>query len=102
MIKPITLGGIFDRITDAVMRPRPFVVAPHYIGPDRRLGRSTFGKDRRVAEVPAFEHIIIPPDHLLAAKVRRDRKALERALKARADAIALIRRTIHANPAAAA
>ena len=102
LIKPFTLGGIIDRITDAVMQPRAFVVAPHYIGPDRRVGRSPIDKNRRAAEVPAFEHIIIPPDFLLAAKVRRDAKALDRALQARADAIALVRRTLQAHPAIAA
>lgn len=101
LIKPITLGGIVDRITDAVMSPRAFVVAPNYVGPDRRQGQSTVHKDRRTAEVPAFEPIIIPPDHLLAAKVRRDYQAFDRALKTRADAVTLIRRTLHLQPARA-
>ena len=100
LIKPITLSGIVDRITDAVMSPRSFVVAPNYVGPDRRQGRSPIGAERR-AEAPAFEPVIIPPDHLLAAKVRRDERALERALQARADAIELIRRTLSLQPMAA-
>ena len=102
LIKPITLGGIIDRITDAVMQPRAFVVAPHYIGPDRRVGRTTVGRDRREEQVIEFEPIIIPPDHLLSAKVRRDAKAMDRALQARADAIALMRRTLGARLATAA
>ena len=99
LIKPVTLHGIVDRITDAVMSPRAFVVAPKYVGPDRRLGQSRIRKDRR-EEVLAFEPIIIPPDHLLAAKVRRDAMGLARALQLRAEAIALIRRTLHRQPAA--
>lgn len=100
LVKPVTLGAIIERITDAVVCPRSFVVAPHYLGPDRRQGQSRPRRDRRGAEPPAFEHIIIPPDYLLAAKVRRDWKALERAQQARAEAIALIRRTLHLQPAA--
>jgi two-component system, chemotaxis family, chemotaxis protein CheY len=96
LIKPITLRGIIDRITDAVMSPRAFVVAPHYVGPDRRQGQTRTGNERRGEQTPAFEHIIIPPDRLLAAKVRRDFVAFDRALQARTEAIALIRRTLHA------
>ena len=95
VIKPITLRGIVERITDVVMSPGPFIVAPHYVGPDRRLGQTAVRKERRSAEAPAFEPITIPPDHLLAAKVRRDKIALNRALQARTEAIALIRHILH-------
>ncbi len=90
LIKPITLGRIVDRIVEAVTKPRSFVVSPHYIGPDRREGRGPHGRDKRV-----IEGLIIPPDYLLAAKVRGDRIALRQALQARADAIAVIRNVLH-------
>jgi len=100
LLKPITLGGIVDRITDAVTKPRTFVVSPNYIGPDRRLSRSPIANDRRAGVTPAIEGTIIPPDHLLAAKVKGDRMALRQALQAHADAIALVRRIFQARLAA--
>ena len=36
--------------------------------------------------------VVIPPDHLLAAKVKGDRAALRDALQARGNAIAIVRR----------
>ena len=94
LIKPITLRGIIERISDVVMSPSAFIVAPHYVGPDRRYGQSMVRKERRTVEAPAFDPVIIPPDHLLAAKVRRDQWALSRALQARAEAIALVRHAL--------
>jgi CheY-like chemotaxis protein len=36
LAKPVTPAGLFQRIEEIVLRPRPFVRAPHYSGPDRR------------------------------------------------------------------
>ena len=36
LVKPVTAKGVFDRITAAVFKPRSFVKAPSYLGPDRR------------------------------------------------------------------
>ena len=33
---PVTANAIAERITSAVRRPRPFVRAQHFVGPDRR------------------------------------------------------------------
>lgn len=39
VVKPITAKAVFDRIQAVIMRPRPFIKASAYFGPDRR--RST-------------------------------------------------------------
>lgn len=36
LAKPITAGNLFQRMGEIVDRPRPFVKAPNYFGPDRR------------------------------------------------------------------
>jgi two-component system chemotaxis response regulator CheY len=36
LAKPVTPAGIFQRIEEIVLRPRPFVRTPHYCGPSRR------------------------------------------------------------------
>ena len=36
LAKPVTSAGLFQRIEEIVLRPRPFVRAPHYAGPCRR------------------------------------------------------------------
>lgn len=36
LAKPITVGGLTNRIEEIVLRPRPFVRTPVYIGPCRR------------------------------------------------------------------
>ena len=36
LAKPITAGNLFQRIGEIVDKPRPFVKAPDYFGPDRR------------------------------------------------------------------
>jgi CheY-like chemotaxis protein len=84
LIKPITLGRIVERSVDAVTKPRAFVVSRSYVGPDRRRTRSTSD--------PPGDIVVIPPDYLLAAKVKGDRNALRLALQARADAAATVRR----------
>jgi hypothetical protein len=34
--KPITVQGLFSRVAEIVERPRPFVRAEEFFGPDRR------------------------------------------------------------------
>jgi CheY-like chemotaxis protein len=36
LTKPVTARSILSRLDEVVRRPRPFVVAPTYVGPDRR------------------------------------------------------------------
>lgn len=36
VVKPITAKAVFDRIQACIVRPRPFVKADGYFGPDRR------------------------------------------------------------------
>jgi len=36
LAKPVTPSGLFQRIEEIVLRPRPFVRTPHYCGPCRR------------------------------------------------------------------
>ncbi len=36
VVKPITAKAIFDRIQAVIIRPRPFIKARTYFGPDRR------------------------------------------------------------------
>jgi len=40
--KPITARNLFLRISQAIDRPRPFVRAPSYFGPDRRRQNDAF------------------------------------------------------------
>ncbi len=36
LAKPVTAAGLFSRIEEIVLRPRPFVRTPNYCGPSRR------------------------------------------------------------------
>lgn len=36
LVKPVTAKALFDRVTQIVNAPRPFVKSPTYFGPDRR------------------------------------------------------------------
>lgn len=38
LAKPLSAGGLYARITSIIERPRPFVRAGHFFGPDRRRG----------------------------------------------------------------
>lgn len=50
LAKPLTAKLVFDRLFEIIERPRSFVVAPAYVGPDRRRRDTPFdGPDRRVA-----------------------------------------------------
>jgi len=43
VVKPITAKAVFDRIQAVIVRPRPFIKARTYFGPDRRRsGPSTY------------------------------------------------------------
>jgi two-component system chemotaxis response regulator CheY len=50
LVKPITAKGVLDRLAITAFRPRPFVKAQNYIGPDRRrVERADIGVPRRRA-----------------------------------------------------
>jgi len=51
MAKPFTAKSLFNRIEYLIEKPRPFVKAPDFIGPDRRTGarKDYQGPDRRRA-----------------------------------------------------
>jgi two-component system, chemotaxis family, chemotaxis protein CheY len=36
LLKPISAGSLYSRISEVVLNPRPFVRAGEYVGPDRR------------------------------------------------------------------
>lgn len=91
LVKPITLGRIVERIIDAVTKPRAFVVSRGYVGPDRRRGRM-------LADGSLPDAVVIPPDFLLAAKVKGDQTAIRQALRARIEGIATIRRIFKPAP----
>jgi len=101
LIKPIRLGNILDAIKSCVMRPCTSIASRHYVGPERRRSRSAVAVACGI-ETLDDGSVIIPPDHLLAAKVRGDRAALRDAWLARADAIALVRRVSGAGATARA
>jgi two-component system, chemotaxis family, chemotaxis protein CheY len=42
LVKPISVGSLFDRIACVIDKPRPFVSASVYVGPDRRRPPQTF------------------------------------------------------------
>ncbi len=45
--KPVTMKALQARLTEVVDRPRPFVRAPSYVGPDRRRKKTGRGPARR-------------------------------------------------------
>ncbi len=48
VVKPFSASSLFDRIEAVIARPRPFVRAEHYFGPDRRRHNLLIkGPDRR-------------------------------------------------------
>ena len=50
LVKPVTAKGVLDRLSAAVFKPREFVEAQNYIGPDRRrIGQAGFGVPQRRA-----------------------------------------------------
>ncbi len=57
LVKPVTAKGVFDRISAAVFKPRDFVQASSYRGPDRRRVILPNGDTprRRASDVPDDE-----------------------------------------------
>ncbi|WP_299441821.1 response regulator [uncultured Rhodospira sp.] len=59
LAKPISVRGLYSRIREVVQRPRLFVRAKHYVGPDRRRRDADPGKlgfpDRRRATTPSLD-----------------------------------------------
>ena len=52
LCKPVTAEGLTKRLLEVIERPRPFVKAPKYTGPDRRrdVPSTLKGSDRRNAD----------------------------------------------------
>jgi CheY-like chemotaxis protein len=52
LVKPITAGGVVDRLNAVIFRPRPFIESANYVGPCRRRRRdaSYAGPLRRAAD----------------------------------------------------
>jgi DNA-binding response OmpR family regulator len=51
LAKPFTVDGLYRRLVSVIARPRPFVSAEHYFGPDRRRRQIPHtGPDRRDAD----------------------------------------------------
>ncbi len=56
--KPVSIQSLLSRLVEVIERPRPFVRAPAYFGPDRRRREMPFdGADRRVHEVETLEQV---------------------------------------------
>jgi len=87
LVKPLAPARIRERILDVVGRPRGFVLAPGYRGPDRRRTDRPVAHDRRSRAAPDGGVLLLPPDGLLMAKVTGDEAAVTRALQVRAAAI---------------
>lgn len=83
LVKPLAPARIRDRILDVVSRPRGFVSAPGYKGPDRRRLDRPVAQDRRSPEAPTPDVILLPPDGLLMAKASGDEMAVKRAQQSR-------------------
>jgi CheY-like chemotaxis protein len=49
LVKPVTERGLYQRIQEVILRPRPFVFGPEYFGPCRRRRRDLnyTGPERR-------------------------------------------------------
>jgi CheY-like chemotaxis protein len=58
-IKPYTSHALFERLEWLIEQPRPFLLTPEYVGPDRRRRKEPVrGTDRRVrAPVPAHSSV---------------------------------------------
>lgn len=52
IVKPFTAKAVLARIAAVIDRPRPFIVAPRFVGPDRRrLAEGYDGPPRRSTDV---------------------------------------------------
>jgi two-component system, chemotaxis family, chemotaxis protein CheY len=48
LAKPFTVDSLYRRIASVIARPRPFINAPNYFGPDRRRRQQAYsGPNRR-------------------------------------------------------
>jgi two-component system chemotaxis response regulator CheY len=48
LAKPYSVDALYRRIASVIARPRPFINAPEYFGPDRRRRQTSYdGPDRR-------------------------------------------------------
>ena len=47
LVKPISAHTLFSRIRNVIERPRPFVSAPGFFGPDRRRHEAKHAQERR-------------------------------------------------------
>lgn len=67
LTRPVSAATILRKLRQAVERPRPFIVAPEFYGPDRRsLGRNGFrGNDRRKRQ-PRKVKVAAPMDDPVA------------------------------------
>ncbi len=98
LVKPLAPARIRDRILDVVSRPRGFVSAPGYKGPDRRRTDRPVVQDRRSPEAPASDVLLLPPDGLLMAKVSGDESAVRRALQSRVSILRTLAAVSHSAP----
>jgi len=48
LVKPISAKMIYQRIRNVIEKPRPFVHAPGFFGPDRRRQELNHGEERRI------------------------------------------------------
>jgi DNA-binding response OmpR family regulator len=55
VIKPISARTLYRRIREIIHRPRPFIEAPTYFGPDRRRHQVAFAGPNRRADAPSAE-----------------------------------------------
>ena len=62
LCKPVTAKNLYDRIVEILERPRPFVRAAEFIGPDRRRRRSDspYGGPKRRSEDRGIKTEYVP------------------------------------------
>jgi two-component system chemotaxis response regulator CheY len=62
LCKPVTAKNLYDRIVEVLERPRQFVRATEFIGPDRRRRRSgsSYGGPKRRSEDRGIETEYLP------------------------------------------
>jgi CheY-like chemotaxis protein len=65
LAKPVTPAGLFQRIEEIVLRPRPFVRTPHYCGPSRRRHANPdhLGPWRRKEDADLRDTVIVDGGH---------------------------------------
>jgi CheY-like chemotaxis protein len=56
LAKPMSISGIVARLMSVIDKPRPFIVAPNFIGPDRRRQKlKPLAGERRVTQAADIE-----------------------------------------------